>query len=103
MRALIYEVNERRSRWFAGSNTAPALGRDFVNGVLSDWGIEEEFRDVALVTAELVANAVRHAGGSLTLAVALIPDRVRIEVADGSRQQPVSEPLTSIVRGAGDC
>jgi anti-sigma regulatory factor (Ser/Thr protein kinase) len=89
------EAYERRSRRFAGSSTAPTLSRDFVSDALGDWGIEDEFCDVALVTSELVANAVCHAGGPFTLAVAHGPDHVRIEVSDASPLQPAPEFLNS--------
>jgi anti-sigma regulatory factor (Ser/Thr protein kinase) len=89
------EPYERRSRRFAASSMAPALGRDFVNGALAEWGIDDELRDVALVTSELIANVVRHVGGPFTLAVAVASDRVRIEVSDASPRQPVSESLNS--------
>ncbi len=89
------EVYERRSRRFSGSSAAPNLGRDFVNDALADWGVQDDFRDVGLVTSELVTNAVRHVGGPFTLAVALVPDRVRIEVSDASSRQPLPEALNS--------
>jgi len=90
------ELYERRSTQLVGSSSAPTLGRDFVNEALADWGVQDVFCDVALVTSELVANAVRHVGGSLTVAVALVPDdRVRLEVRDASPRQPVVDSLNS--------
>jgi anti-sigma regulatory factor (Ser/Thr protein kinase) len=83
------ELHERTSRRFTGSGTAPALGREFVSDALAYWGIQDEFPDVGLVTSELVTNAVRHVGGRFTLTVALVPDRVRIEVSDTSSRRPV--------------
>ena len=38
--------------------------------------------DVELVVSELVANAVRHGAGTITLVLALLPDGVRVAVAD---------------------
>lgn len=38
--------------------------------------------DVELVVSELVANAVRHGTGEITLVLALLPDCVRVAVAD---------------------
>ena len=89
------ELSERRSQRFSCSSAAPTLGRDFVSDALTDWGVGDEFPDVALLTSELVTNAVRHAGGPCTLAVALVPDRVRVEVFDSSRRRPVPEPRDS--------
>jgi anti-sigma regulatory factor (Ser/Thr protein kinase) len=89
------DLPERRSQRFACSSAAPTLGRDFVSDALTDWGVRDEFPNVALVTSELVTNAVRHAGGPCTLAVALVPDRVRVEVFDGSTRRPVPEPRDS--------
>ena len=49
---------------------------------------EELRRTVALLTSELVTNAVLHAATALTVSVRVDGGRVRVEVADGSPQVP---------------
>ena len=49
----------------------------------------DQLDDLRLVVSELVTNSVLHAGltdrDSITLSVAVRPDRVRVEVVDGGR------------------
>lgn len=74
----------------AAQPAAVSAARRFVRKVLvgSDaWFIE----DAALVVTELVANAVLHAGGPITLTIDVRGDgpRVRLEVEDSSPVPPV--------------
>jgi hypothetical protein len=62
------------------------LGRAFANVALADWRVGDERREVALLTSELVTNAVHNGAATLGLAILFATDRVRIEVADDSRQ-----------------
>lgn len=63
--------------------------RRLVRRSLVDVG--EEITDAAeLVTSELVTNALVHAGTQIDVSVELCPDRVRVEVADGSPHLPES-------------
>ena len=68
--------------------SAVGLARHWVSrhcaGLLS-----QEQRDVLeLLTSELVANAVVHGGGTVTLAVARAPGDVVVAVSDSSPQPP---------------
>jgi anti-sigma regulatory factor (Ser/Thr protein kinase) len=81
-----------------------AQARRFVAGQLEALGLAETSGDPALVTSELVTNAVLHAGGTeITVRVAPygdsgvhdpgihdpgVHDRVRVEVVDGSAVVP---------------
>jgi anti-sigma regulatory factor (Ser/Thr protein kinase) len=65
------------------------VARAFVAGVLRKLaGADEATLDnVALLTSELVTNAIRHSrsgrsGGSVRLAVLAVPDGIRVEVTD---------------------
>lgn len=53
-------------------------------------------RDAALLTSELVTNAVAHARtpGKVQVKVERTPGRARVEVYDGSRTEPTFKPLT---------
>ncbi|HEV3402284.1 MAG TPA: GAF domain-containing protein, partial [Acidimicrobiales bacterium] len=58
--------------------------------------------DVALVTSELVTNAVLHAGGCTGVDVSPVDEGVRVEVRDGSRVPPVlSHPSEASLTGRG--
>jgi anti-sigma regulatory factor (Ser/Thr protein kinase) len=53
-------------------------------------------RDAALLTSELVTNAVAHTSTPVKVEVKVerTPDRARVEVYDGSRVPPTFKPLT---------
>jgi len=75
--------------------------RRLVRRALVDVG--QEIADAAeLVTSELVTNAVVHAGTDIDVSIELCPDRVRVEVADGSPHLPRSRRYgTSAGTGRG--
>ncbi|WP_425470084.1 ATP-binding protein [Streptomyces tateyamensis] len=72
------------------------LARKLVLSVLRSWGLTNLVEVVELLTAELVANAVRHTGGrTIGLRMLRRPGWLRIEVRDSSRALPcliVAEP-----------
>ncbi|NWF29442.1 ATP-binding protein [Streptomyces sp. PKU-EA00015] len=81
------------------------LARKLAVQQLAEWtGLPHDVdatQAVALVTAELAANAITHGrvpGRDFRLTLRLLPDAVRIEVTDTRPerplQQPASEPLT---------
>jgi anti-sigma regulatory factor (Ser/Thr protein kinase) len=49
------------------SRDAPARARLLVAAALETWGVASDFPDVALITSELVTNAVVHAAGDVAL------------------------------------
>ncbi|MDH6116287.1 ATP-binding protein [Kitasatospora sp. GAS206B] len=72
------------------------LARRLVLAVLQSWGLQPLLEVGELLTAELVANAVRHTGGR-TIGLKLLrrPGWLRVEVRDSSRALPcliVAEP-----------
>ncbi|MFJ1704187.1 ATP-binding protein [Kitasatospora sp. NPDC088346] len=74
------------------------VARRVVLAVLADWGLHQHLAAGELLTGELVANAVRHAGGrTIGLRMARRPGCVRVEVRDSSRALPClilsTEPL----------
>jgi signal transduction histidine kinase len=62
---------------------------------------------VAQATSNVLANAIEHGGGAITVRTALAGDRVRIEVADGGPGLPASvaeltrRPSAGATRGRG--
>lgn len=90
---------KHESRVLARSQNAPALARRFVMTTLDTWGVGETFADVALVTSELVTNAVRHAGSDVDVSLDLTRERLRLEVSDLSHQPPVLRDLEAALDG----
>ncbi|WP_349372213.1 ATP-binding protein [Streptomyces sp. G-G2] len=50
--------------------------------------VEEAAEDVLLMVSEMVTNACMHAGGPGELVLRNAPDRLRVEVSDGSPERP---------------
>ena len=75
----------------AAQPASVSAARRFVRKVLGDAAPPPLVDDAALLVTELVANAVLHAGGPITLTAAVAGDAtaVRIEVADTSPVPPV--------------
>jgi serine/threonine-protein kinase RsbW len=69
-----------------GGAKAPRTARLAVRSLLEERVADRQLRDVELIVSELVTNSVRHAGvdlgGSLTVGVLLIDDRLRLCVGD---------------------
>ncbi len=58
--------------------------RRFVDETLRRWDCDDLLDTVELLVSELVTNAVIHARSEVDVTVQLLPDRLRIEVADQS-------------------
>jgi anti-sigma regulatory factor (Ser/Thr protein kinase) len=61
---------------------SPSAARRLAGGLLAENGLEALYDDVALVTSELVTNAVRHGNSPLHVHVAVEATTVLIEVTD---------------------
>jgi hypothetical protein len=61
---------------------APRQARRFVDDVLGRWGWDGARATAALLTSELVTDALRHAPTGIALHVQLSGDTVRVEVSD---------------------
>lgn len=67
-----------------------AAARATVRDALRGWTIENDAIDeVALLVSELVTNAILHGQEDVEVAVRLLPDAVRVEVADSGRVLPL--------------
>lgn len=74
--------------------SAARAARWFVDRQLARQGVAEDRRELArLLTSELVTNAVRYGGPPLSVGVRIGPDRVRIEVRDGTGALPRLAPV----------
>jgi anti-sigma regulatory factor (Ser/Thr protein kinase) len=70
--------------------TAPAEARRQVMMAICTWDVPVDRSVAALLTSELVTNAIRHeAGEVVTLAITCSRDRLRVDVHDTSRFLPV--------------
>ena len=76
---------------------AAELARACVRVACRSWGAPDACDTAALVTTELVGNAVRHTRSRmLVLRLVSTARRLRIEVADSSPDLPVQQPLTAL-------
>jgi len=67
-------------RQYEPTALAPRLSRRFVQEVLSRWGCDQPHANVALLTAELVADAIRQAPTSIALHIEFDGGTVRVDV-----------------------
>lgn len=71
-----------------GEPTSVGRARRFVGDALSGWGQDDMDGVVGLLVTELVANAVRHAGSDVEVAVHLQHGSLRVEVHDAGEGVP---------------
>jgi anti-sigma regulatory factor (Ser/Thr protein kinase) len=64
------------------TRAAVGQGRDFVAGLIEQWGLRRLAPDASLLTSELVSNAVIHARTAIELRLRRIDGGLRIEVRD---------------------
>ena len=82
------DLREERKE-FRPHPTSPAGARRFVAEVLDGSSWTESTPILVLLTSELVTNAVIHAETPVDVIVRSCPDRVRVEVVDGSTRAPL--------------
>jgi anti-sigma regulatory factor (Ser/Thr protein kinase) len=81
---------------------APGAARRILRDALSTSGLDGRVGIVELLTAELVANVVRHVGAPMQLRVLQRPTAIRVEVDDVSGEVPVRQaPDSTAERGRG--
>ncbi|MFE5620535.1 ATP-binding protein [Streptomyces virginiae] len=73
-----------------GTAESEACGRgiSWARQALTDWGLIEYGLDALLITAELLSNSARHAGGIRSLDLSLEGDLLHIAVTDPSPDPP---------------
>jgi anti-sigma regulatory factor (Ser/Thr protein kinase) len=72
----------------APQTEAVEYARRLAARTMRTWSLIEHEELVTAIVAELVANAVRHAGTTLELRLARRPGRVRVEVRDRAVRMP---------------
>ena len=83
------ELQGCRLRLAAGP-AAPAEARRQVRAVIRAWDVRVDPDVAALLTSELVTNAIRHEPGpTVTVSFACSPGELRVDVHDTSRRLPV--------------
>jgi anti-sigma regulatory factor (Ser/Thr protein kinase) len=84
------ELRSHCIRLASGPAAVPAARRQ-VQAAIRAWAVPADPADVALLTSELVTNAVRHAAGPVvTLVVSCSPGQVRVDVHDTSSVLPAT-------------
>jgi anti-sigma regulatory factor (Ser/Thr protein kinase) len=82
------EPGPRRVQLATGP-TAPAEARAHVRTAIRNWEVPVDPYVAALLTSELVTNAIRHeTGETIMLAISCSRDRLRVDVHDTSRSVP---------------
>jgi len=74
-----------------------ARARAFVADMVKLWGCDDPMQVAALLTSEVVTNAVRHAAQTVTVAVELAtdpPSRLIVETRDDLPGEPVVKPAS---------
>lgn len=84
------------TRGFAPVPASVGAARRYAAAALVPRGAEHLCDDVRTVVSELATNALLHARTPFRLGVTVGPDRVRVEVTDGSPTRP--RPLRSLDR-----
>lgn len=74
---------------FPSTPASAGEARRFVDSVLGDSALSHLAYPATMLVSELVANAVLHTGTSVEVVISPEPERVRIEVHDGSQQLPI--------------
>jgi len=72
---------------------AAAEARSHVRAAIEAWGLSADPYTAALLTSELVTNAIRHACAPVKLFVTCSCDQLRVYVHDGSREWAI--PVTA--------
>lgn len=85
-----------RRQSFPSAPISAAHARRFVEDVLDDAGLGQFASTATLLVSELVANAILHTGTPFEVVVLPGPDRVRVEVHDGSPELPVRKHYSTM-------
>jgi anti-sigma regulatory factor (Ser/Thr protein kinase) len=81
-------IQRRRRVLLTAGPAAAAEARNQVRAAIHAWDAPVDLSAAALVTSELVTNAVKHAGDSAMLAITCSCDELRVEVHDTSCSMP---------------
>ncbi len=83
------------------SDEAPAIGRAFVADALRRWKLDALIETAALLTSELVTNAVVHARSTSTLSMRQNGSKIRVELLDRGHGRVALRSATPGAIGGG--
>jgi CheY-like chemotaxis protein/anti-sigma regulatory factor (Ser/Thr protein kinase) len=89
-------VQRQESALFEAEPSSVPEAREFVRGLLRDWGADHLFDEASLVVTELAANAVLHAGSPYEVRLTHADGVLRIEVADEDPGTPEPQPFSAV-------
>ena len=84
-----------------GEPASARAARRFVRDVIRAWGCDDVVDEVVLLTDELVTNVILHARTDIEQHARIERGVVRVEVRDGSPQQPVPRDAADADTGRG--
>jgi anti-sigma regulatory factor (Ser/Thr protein kinase) len=85
-------VKHSRSVSLNAGPAAAAQARSLVQAAIRDWDVPVDPPTAALLTSELVTNAIRHGHGrTIMIVISCDRDQFRVDVQDASRCEPVQE------------
>jgi anti-sigma regulatory factor (Ser/Thr protein kinase) len=73
--------------------TAPRAARTLVRDVLDLWDCRDDDQVAAVLTSEVVTNAIRHTAGRVAVMISLAAGVVRVEAHDGVPGALRAQPL----------
>ncbi|GAA2333531.1 SpoIIE family protein phosphatase [Dactylosporangium salmoneum] len=84
----------RRSaqRRFRGDAVSASAARRFAADLLAAWGEDVLADDALLLLDEVITNAIQHTVGAVVVRLELLPDALRVSVADRSERLPSPRP-----------
>jgi CheY-like chemotaxis protein/anti-sigma regulatory factor (Ser/Thr protein kinase) len=88
-------ARQESARFEPDASSVP-LAREFVRGLLRDWGADHLFDEASLVVTELAANAVLHARSPYEVRLTHVDGVLRIEVADEDPGTPEPQPFSAV-------
>jgi CheY-like chemotaxis protein/anti-sigma regulatory factor (Ser/Thr protein kinase) len=89
-------AERQQSAHFEPEPSSVPEARDFVRGLLRDWGADDLFDEASLIVTELAANAVLHAGSPYQVRLTHAEGVLRIEVADEDPGTPEPQPFSAV-------
>lgn len=82
-------MSKRLEAEFECSTESVRAAREFLAATLASWDLDDEEQVAALLTTEVVTNAIVHARTAYRLAVELVPPELMVEVFDRNPVLPV--------------
>ena len=81
---------------FPAAPASAGMARRFLEETLRGWRCDHLVDVATLLTSELVANAILHAGTTVAVIARVTPERLRIEVHDDNPRLPVRKHYSAM-------